>query len=119
VIALFCVSAIALAAFLLRESLAAHPLLDVRFLRVPQFATPNVVAFCAYFATFAIFFFTALYLVEVAGFNGFQIAEVFLPMMVLMIAASVFAGRWTPTIGIRWLLVGGCAIFAVGLVQSH
>jgi EmrB/QacA subfamily drug resistance transporter len=119
VIALFCVSAVALVAFLWREHRAAHPLLDIRFLRVPWFATPNVVAFCAYFATFAIFFFTALYLVEVAGFNGYQIAEVFLPMMVLMVAASVFAGRWATVIGIRWLLVGSCATFAVGLVLTN
>jgi len=51
----------------MQEHRAAHPLLDLRFLRVPQFAVPNVVAFCSYFATFAIFFFTALYLNEVAG----------------------------------------------------
>ena len=60
VLALFCVSVAAGCAFLWREYRAAHPLLDLRFLRVPQFATANVVAFCSYFATFAIFFFTAL-----------------------------------------------------------
>ena len=118
VIALLCLSVVSLVAFLWRESRAARPLLDIRFLRVARFATPNVVAFCAYFATFAIFFFTALYLVEVAGFNGYQIAEVFLPMMVLMIAASLLAGRWAAVIGIRWLLVGGCLIFTIGLVLT-
>jgi predicted MFS family arabinose efflux permease len=113
------VSAVAMAAFLWRESRAAHPLLDVRFLRVPRFATPNIVAFCTYFATFAIFFFTALYLVEVAGFTGYQIAEVFLPMTALMIIASLLAGRWTVVIGIRWSLVIGCTTFAVGLVLTN
>ena len=49
---------------------AADPLLDLRFLRVPQFTTANIVAFCTYFATFAIFFFTALYLVEVVNASG-------------------------------------------------
>ena len=34
---------------------------------MPQFTTANITAFCTYFATFAIFFFTALYLVEVVG----------------------------------------------------
>jgi EmrB/QacA subfamily drug resistance transporter len=119
VISLLCVSAVSTAAFLWWESRAAHPLLDIRFLKVPRFTTPNIVAFCAYFATFAIFFFTALYLVEVAGFNGYQIAEVFLPMMVLMIVASILTGRWAAVIGIRWLLVGGCGIFAVGLVLTN
>ena len=33
-----------------------------------------MVAFCAYFATFAVFFFTALYLQEVVGDTGYQLA---------------------------------------------
>lgn len=68
--ALFGVSLLAAAAFVWQERRAPRPLLDLRFLRVPQFATANVVAFCSYFATFAIFFFTALYLEEVAGYSG-------------------------------------------------
>jgi hypothetical protein len=58
--ALFAVSLIAGAAFVFRERRAAFPLLDLSYLRVARFATPNVVAYCVYFATFAIFFFTAL-----------------------------------------------------------
>jgi len=118
-VVLFCVSAIAAAAFLWQESRAQHPLLDLRFLRVPQFATPNIVAFCAYFATFAIFFFTALFLEEVTGYNGGQIAMVFLPMTVLMIVASLLAGRWTGSVGVRWSIVGGCAAFAGGLLWTN
>ena len=119
VIALLCVSAVFAVAFLWQESRAAHPLLDLRFLRIPQFATPNIVAFCAYFATFAIFFFTALFLEEVAGYNGGQIATVFLPMTILMILASLLAGRWTGTVGVRWSIVGGCAAFAGGLLWTN
>ncbi|HEX5188870.1 MAG TPA: MFS transporter [Streptosporangiaceae bacterium] len=118
-IALFCVSTVAAAAFLWQESRAEQPLLDLRFLKVPLFATPNIVAFCAYFATFAIFFFTALFLEEVTGYNGGQIAEVFLPMTILMIVASLLAGRWTGSVGIRWSIVGGCAAFAGGLLWTN
>ena len=119
VIILLGVSVIAAVAFGWRESRADYPLLDLKFLRVARFATPNIVAFCTYFATFAIFFFTALYLVEVAGFTGYQIAEVFLPMTALMIASSLLAGRWATAIGVRWLLVGGCAVFTIGLVLTN
>ncbi len=119
VITLFCVSAVFAAAFLWQESRAPHPLLDLRFLRIPQFATPNIVAFCAYFATFAIFFFAALFLEEVAGYDGGQIATVFLPMTILMILASLLAGRWTGTVGVRWAIVGGCAAFAGGLLWTN
>jgi EmrB/QacA subfamily drug resistance transporter len=119
VLALLCISAVSAGAFVWREAQAEHPLLDLRFLRVPKFATPNVVAFCTYFATFAIFFFTALYLSEVAGYNGYHIAEVFLPMTALMIIASLLAGRWTGVVGVRWSLVAGCVTFAAGLLLTN
>src|SRR5580693_4388874 len=105
VIALLCVAALLVVAFVWRERRAAHPLLDLRFLRLPQFTTPNIVAFCIYFSTFAIFFFTALYLIIVVGASGFRLALVFLPMTVLMIVASVLAGRWTVVVGLRWSIV--------------
>ena len=115
VISLLCVSAVLLAAFIWRERRAEYPLLDLRFLRVPQFTTSNIVAFCSYFSTFAIFFFTALYLAEVAGASGYRLAVVFLPMTVLMIASSLLAGRWTVRAGPRWSITVGCLLFAAGL----
>jgi EmrB/QacA subfamily drug resistance transporter len=115
VIVLLCASAVLVAAFGWRERRAAHPLLDLRFLRVPQFTTANIVAFCTYFATFAIFFFTALYLVEVVGASGYRLAVVFLPMTILMIGSSVLAGRWTVVAGPRRSITAGCLLFAAGL----
>jgi EmrB/QacA subfamily drug resistance transporter len=119
VIVLLCVAAAGVVAFGWRESRAAHPLLDLRFLRVPQFTIPNVVAFCTYFSTFAIFFFTALYLVIVVGASGYRLALVFLPMTVLMIAASVLAGRWTAIVGPRWSITIGCLLLAIGLLPAN
>ena len=116
VITLLCLSAVAAAAFFWWESRAAHPLLDLKFLRMPTFLTANVVAFCAYFATFAVFFFTALYLEEVVGDSGYQITLAFLPMTALMIAASLLAGRWTS--GPRWSIFIGCLMFGAGLLLT-
>jgi EmrB/QacA subfamily drug resistance transporter len=115
VIVLLCLSAVLGAAFVFRERRAAHPLLDLRFFRLPQFSTANIAAFCTYFATFAIFFFTALYLVEVVSVSGYTLALVFLPMTALMILASVLAGRWTTRVGARWSITTGCLLLAVGL----
>lgn len=119
VLALFCIGAVAGIAFFWWESRAAHPILDLRYLRVPAFVTSNVAAFCTYFATFAIFFFTALYLDEVVGDSGNQIALVFLPMTVLMILTAVLAGRWTGSVGPRWSLFGGCVLFSAGLLLAN
>jgi EmrB/QacA subfamily drug resistance transporter len=118
VIALLCLSVASVLAFFWWENRAPHPLLDLRFLRVPQFLTANILAFCAYFATFAVFFFTALYLEEVVGDSGFQIAEVFLPMTVLMVASSVLAGFWTIAAGLRWSMLVGCLLFGAGLLLT-
>jgi len=118
-IVLLCLSVAGAAAFVWRERRAANPLLDLRYVRVAQFSTANIVAFCTYFATFAIFFFTALYLVVVVGSSGFQLALVFLPMTVLMIVASVLAGRWTVVVGLRWSIVIGCLLLAVGLFLAQ
>ena len=119
VLVLFCGSVVAGCAFLWREYRAAHPLLDLRFLRVAPFTVANVVAFCSYFATFAIFFFTALYLDEVVGYSGFRIALAFLPMTVLMITSSVLAGIWQSPIGPRWSISAGCLSFAAGLLLTN
>jgi len=115
VIILLCLSAVLFVAFGWWERRCPHPLLDLRYLRVPQFTTPNIVAFCTYFATFAIFFFTALYLVEVVNASGFRLAAIFLPMTVLMILASVLAGLWTSATGPRWSITIGCVLLAAGL----
>jgi len=119
VVILFAVSVAAGVVFVWRERRAAHPLLDLRYLRVPGFSTANVAAFCTYFATFAIFFFTALYLGEVVGYSAFRIALVFLPMTVLMIVCAVVSGRLTNPVGPRILVTVGCAVFAAGLILTN
>src|ERR1019366_8417038 len=119
VIILLCASAVLFAAFGWWEHRAPYPLLDLRFLRIPEFTTAIVTAFCTYFATFAIFFFTALYLVEVVGASGYRLAVVFLPMTVLMILSSLLAGRWTDLAGRRWSITPGCLLFAAGLFLAN
>ncbi len=119
VIALFCAAAVLVVAFVLWERRAAYPLLDLRYFRKAAFSTGNIAAFCTYFATFAIFFFTALYLVEVVGASGYRLALVFLPMTALMIVAALLAGRWTAVAGPRWSITIGCVLFAAGLFLAN
>jgi EmrB/QacA subfamily drug resistance transporter len=118
VLILLVVAVVAGAAFIWQEHRSKHPLLDPRYLRVPRFLSANVVAFCAYFATFAVFFFTALYLAEVVNDSGFKIAATFLPMMAFMIISAVLAGRWITRAGPRWSILIGCAVFGTGLLLT-
>jgi EmrB/QacA subfamily drug resistance transporter len=115
-VTLFCVAAVLAAGFVWREHRAVNPLINLRFFRQPSFTVPNIVALCAYFATFAIFFFTALFLSSVLNDSGYRIALVFLPMTVLMIVASVVAGYWTGAVGPRWPVTIGLVLFGAGLL---
>jgi EmrB/QacA subfamily drug resistance transporter len=119
VIVLLCAAAASTVGFVLWERQAAFPLLDLRLFRNPRFTIPNVVAFCTYFATFAIFFFVALYLVEVVNSSGYKIALVFLPLTILMIAASVVTGRLIPRTGARATITVGCLFFGAGLLLTN
>ncbi len=118
VIVLFVLGFVGAVAFVARERTAAHPLLDLRYLRIPAFSTANVAAFCTYFATFSIFFFTALYLDEVVGDTPFEVALTFLPMMLLLVAGALLAGRVTHRVGARRLVTSGCVLFAAGLLWT-
>jgi EmrB/QacA subfamily drug resistance transporter len=119
VVGLLCAAFVLAVAFVLWERRNPNPLLDVKLFRSVWFTVPNVVAFCTYFATFAIFFFTALYLDEVVMASGYRIALVFAPMTVLMIISSLLAGYLTSQVGPRWLIVAGCAAFAAGLLLAN
>jgi len=118
VVTLLCVGVVAAAAFVWQERRAPHPLLDLKYLRVPSFLTANVVAFCAYLATFAVFFFSALYLVEVVGYSGYKIAGVYLPMTALMIVSALLAGRWVTAVGARLSICLGCVLLGGGLLLT-
>ena len=70
-------------------------MLDLSLFRRPPFTGSNFVAFAAYFGTFSIFFFTALYLQVVANASAYQTAIDFLPMaagLIIVVRADRAAG---------------------------
>jgi predicted MFS family arabinose efflux permease len=116
---LFVASATAAILFVFVERRSRAPTFDVRYLRVPAFSGALVVAFAVYFAIFSIFFFVALYLVEVVGYGGFRIAAQFAPMTVTMVLASLFAGRWVARTGPRAPMTIGCLAAGVGVLLTE
>jgi hypothetical protein len=77
--------------FVAVEHRVPRPMLDFSLCsaRDPPFAGSNFVAFAAYFGTFSIFFFTALYLQVVANASAYQTAVDFIPMAAGLIIASL------------------------------
>ncbi len=116
VIARLSVGAVATIGFVIRQRTAAHPLLDLRGVNTRVFAVANIAAFTTYFATFAVFLFTALYLQQVASYDGYKIAAQFLPLTGGMLFAALAAGIWTGRRGAREPMLVGCTAFGVGLL---
>ena len=99
ILTLFVLCGISGIAFVLVEQRVKSPMLDLKLFRRAPFAGSNYVAFVAYFGTFSIFFFTALYLQVVANASAYQTAVDFLPMATAMILASILAGPLVARVG--------------------
>ena len=118
ILALFVVCAVSGVAFVVVERHVKSPMLDLSMFRRPPFAGSTFVAFVAYFGTFSIFFFTALYLQVVANASAYQTAVDFLPMAAGLIITSALTGPLVARIGPRWPMVIGCLLAGGGILLA-
>jgi EmrB/QacA subfamily drug resistance transporter len=120
IIWLFAAAAVGGVFFVAVEKTVRDPMLDLSLFRRPPFAGSTFVAFAAYFGTFSIFFFTALYLQEVANASAYQTALDFIPMAAGLILASALTGPWVARVGPRIPMTVGCLLAGVGIfVTDH
>ena len=99
ILTLFVMCALSGLAFIVTERHVKSPMLDLTLFRSKPFAGSNFVAFVAYFGTFSIFFFTALYLQVVANASAYQTAIDFLPMAAGLIIVSALTGPLVARVG--------------------
>jgi EmrB/QacA subfamily drug resistance transporter len=118
ILALFAVSLLSALAFVAVEHRVESPMLDLSFFRRAPFTGANFVAFAAYFGTFSIFFFTALYLQVVANASAYQAAVDFLPMAAGLVAASALTGPVVARVGPRVPMVVGCLLAGGGILAT-
>ena len=93
-------------------------MLELTMFRRPPFAGSNFVAFVAYFGTFSIFFFTALYLQVVVGASAYQAAVDFLPMAAGLIIVSALTGPLVARVGPRGPMTVGCLLAGGGILLA-
>ena len=118
IVALFVLCGLSGVAFVVAERRVKSPMLDLTLFRRSPFAGSMFVAFVAYFGTFSIFFFTALYLQVVANASAYQVAVDFLPMAAGLILASALTGPLVARIAPRWPMVLGCALGGGGILAT-
>jgi EmrB/QacA subfamily drug resistance transporter len=116
---LFFFSLAAAVTFVLAELRAKNPVLNVRYFKKPAFAGSNVIAFTAYFGTFAIFFMVALYLQVVGSDSPLGLALNFVPLAVGMVIASLLTGRWVAAWGPRIPMATGCLVAGLGILLTN
>jgi EmrB/QacA subfamily drug resistance transporter len=106
----------ALGGFIVRESRAAHPLLDVGlFRRNRLFAFSNVAALISYAATFASSYLLSLYLQLVRGLDAEQTGAVLLTAPIVQAALSPWAGKLSDRVAPRLVASVGMALCAAAL----
>jgi EmrB/QacA subfamily drug resistance transporter len=105
-----------LAAFLVRESSAANPLMPLRILRSRPVLAANLIQILSVAGMFGMFFLGALYLRRVLGYDALQIGLSFLPVTLAMGTLSIrYSERIVTRFGARAALVTGMPLIMAGL----
>jgi EmrB/QacA subfamily drug resistance transporter len=118
IVTLFVLCGVSGVAFVVTERRVASPMLDLSMFRRAPFSGSTFVAFVAYFGTFSIFFFTALYLQVVVGNSAYQTAIDFMPMAAGLVLASALTGPVVARIGSRWPMTIGCLLAGGGILLA-
>ncbi|BDP43693.1 MFS transporter (plasmid) [Deinococcus aetherius] len=104
-----------LAAFVLWEARAPHPMLPLGLFRSAGFAGTNALTFLLYGALGAALFFLPLNLIGVQGYSGTAAGTALLPMSLLLAGLSGVFGSLADRTGPRPLLTVGPILAGVGL----
>ncbi len=115
ILASFAVAAVMLFVFVQLERRQRAPMLDLSLFRNPTYTGANIAMLMTALAMFGVFFFVSLYMQNILGYSAVQAGAAFLPMTILIILVSPFAGRTSDRYGSRWLIAAGMTLLALQL----
>ncbi|MFN8234261.1 MAG: MFS transporter, partial [Actinomycetota bacterium] len=98
------------------ELRARHPMMPLRFFKIPAFSAGNTVAFAVSLGMFATFFFLSLYMQLIRGYTPFEAGIRFLPMTMMIIVTAPLAGKYASTHGSRAPMTYGLLLAGGGLL---
>ncbi len=108
----------ALALFLVHESRAASPMLDLRLLRRRSLATANLAAMASSAALFGVLILLPFYLTAVLGFSPVQLALAISPIAGSFVLVAPLAGHAMMPVGSDRLAATGFLVAASGAVWT-
>jgi EmrB/QacA subfamily drug resistance transporter len=105
-----------LAAFLLYEARARHPMLDLGLFRIRNFAVANLTTLAAYAGLIGGLFFATLFLQQVAGYSALEAGLATTPVSILLFVLSPRFGRLASGTGPRLPMTVGPIVGGIGLL---
>jgi EmrB/QacA subfamily drug resistance transporter len=106
---------IALISFVVVERARRHPLLPLGMFRSRQFTAANVVTFVIYGALGGALFLLPIQLQRVVGLSALESGSALIPMTIVMLLLSSWAGRLAQRAGPRLPMTVGPFVAAIGL----
>jgi EmrB/QacA subfamily drug resistance transporter len=105
-----------LVAFVVVENRTKEPLLPPNTFRSKKFAGVNAATFAIYAALTGLFFLLMLQLQDVLGYSALAAGASLMPINVLLLIISPFAGRISERRGARLPMTAGAFVAAVGML---
>ncbi len=105
----------ALAAFVLVERASSHPMLPLGIFRSRQFTSANLVTLVVYAALGGALFLLAIQLQQVVGYTALESGLALLPLTIVLLLLSSWAGRLAQRVGPRLPMTLGPLGAAAGL----
>lgn len=115
ILAAFAISLAAALAFVLVETRAAEPMIDLTLFRSRVFTGGTITNGIWSFGVFGIYFFSALWLQNVLGFSPTEAGGAFVPMALVMAVVAILSQRITALLGIARTVALGMALMAVAI----
>ena len=112
----FAVAVLALAAFVVRERAAAHPMLDVTLFRDRRFSAASGAVTITFFALFGFIFLVTQYFQFVRGYGTLSTGARILPVALSIAVASVVGAQLAPRIGTKVVVTTGLVFFGTAFL---
>jgi predicted MFS family arabinose efflux permease len=110
------VGGLAAVAFVVRERTAAQPLVPAGFFRNTTRVTSNVANMLFASVFFTLFFLLTLYWQQVMHWSAIKTGLAYLPFGVVISVGIGLASALVPKVGVKWMMVLGGALFAIGML---
>jgi EmrB/QacA subfamily drug resistance transporter len=105
-----------LAAFVVTELRAAHPLVPFSTFRLQTLRGSNIVALLIGMSLFSMFFFISLYLQQILHYDALKAGFAYLPLALSIIVSAGVASQAVTRIGFKPTLIAGMLLIAVALL---